>query len=401
MVKDKYETVLDYGSSKIRAGVIDTENSLAKFFIEEDCKNSFVIKNLKFKDPEKKIYKVIKYLEKKLNYHLNDINLMVDSSDFITIDVCLKKNFNNRLVHLNDIKNLLQELNLLIKNNYQNTKILHFIITKINIDKKELLTFPEENLNCNELIFEAKFICLHSFIYKELIEQFKNKFITIKKIYCSSYVKSFFYKKYFKEFDYKFFLDIGFEKTCLTIYKDNKLSLIKYIPIGGNHITKDIAKILNISNEEAEKIKKNMHKLGITFSNINNENKDTDISNLFINLNDKNIPVDLLKKIIFSRIDEIFNLVFHQINHEGLIKKNNKSVLIFTGEGSKILNKNLISTIERFDYFKEINFFEESTALICESGCNFELNYNPQEIYLVPKKLKKSGFFEKFFYFFR
>ena len=141
MVKDKYETVLDYGSSKIRAGVIDTENSLAKFFIEEDCKNSFVIKNLKFKDPEKKIYKVIKYLEKKLNYHLNDINLMVDSSDFITIDVCLKKNFNNRLVHLNDIKNLLQELNLLIKNNYQNTKILHFIITKINIDKKELLTF--------------------------------------------------------------------------------------------------------------------------------------------------------------------------------------------------------------------------------------------------------------------
>ena len=46
MVKDKYETVLDYGSSKIRAGVIDTENSLAKFFIEEDCKNSFVIKNL-------------------------------------------------------------------------------------------------------------------------------------------------------------------------------------------------------------------------------------------------------------------------------------------------------------------------------------------------------------------
>ena len=401
MVKNKYETILDYGSSKIRAGVIDIESTLTKFFIEENCENSFKIKNLKFDDPEKKIYKVIKYLEKKLNYHLNDINLMVDSSDFTTIDVCLKKNFNNRLVQLNDFKNLLQELNLLIKNNYQNLKILHFIITKINIDKKELSTFPEENLNCNELIFEAKFICLHSFIHNELIEQFKNKFISIKKIYCSSYVKSFFYKKYFKEFDYKFFLDIGFEKTCLTIYKDNKLSLIKYIPIGGNHITKDIAKILNISNEEAEKIKKNMHKLGIIFSNINNENKDTDISNLFINLNDKNIPVDLLKKIIFSRIDEIFNLVFHQINHEGLVKKNNKSVLIFTGEGSKILNKNLISTIERFDYFKEINFFEESTALVCESGCNFELNYNPQEIYLVPKKLKKSGFFEKFFYFFK
>tara|TARA_Y100000590_G_scaffold29160_1_gene32634 strand:+ start:1383 stop:2588 length:1206 start_codon:yes stop_codon:yes gene_type:complete len=401
MVKNKYETILDYGSSKIRAGVIDIESTLTKFFIEENCENSFKIKNLKFDDPEKKIYKVIKYLEKKLNYHLNDINLMVDSSDFTTIDVCLKKNFNNRLVQLNDFKNLLQELNLLIKNNYQNLKILHFIITKINIDKKELSTFPEENLNCNELIFEAKFICLHSFIHNELIEQFKNKFISIKKIYCSSYVKSFFYKKYFNDYNYKFFLDIGFEKTCLTIYNDNKLNQIKYIPIGGNHITKDISKVLKISNEEAEKIKKNIYKLGMTFSTINVENKDTDISNLFINSINKNISVDLLKKIIFSRIDEIINLIFDQIHHEELVERKNKSVLVFTGEGSKILNKKLISLIERFDCFKEINFFEESTALVCESGYNFELNYNPQEISLVPKKLKKTGFFEKFFYFFK
>ena len=139
----------------------------------------------------------------------------------------------------------------------------------------------------------------------------------------------------------------------------------------------------------------------MTFSTINVENKDTDISNLFINSINKNISVDLLKKIIFSRIDEIINLIFDQIHHEELVERKNKSVLVFTGEGSKILNKKLISLIERFDCFKEINFFEESTALVCESGYNFELNYNPQEISLVPKKLKKTGFFEKFFYFFK
>ena len=401
MDKEKYETILDYGSSKIRAGVIDIDNPQTKFFIDENCKNSFKIKNLKFEDPDKKIHKVIKNLEKKLNYHLNDINLMIDTADFTLIDVGLKKNFNNRIVLLNDIKNLLHELNSLIKNSYPTMKILHFIITKINVDKKELSAFPEENLNCNELIFEAKFICLHNFIYNELINQFKNKFISIKKIYCSSYVKSFFYKEYFKNYNYKFFLDIGFEKTCLTIYNNDKLNLIKYLPIGGNHITKDISKILNISNEEAEKIKKNLYKLGITFSNTNHEIKDVNISKLFSNSIVKNIPVDILKKIIFARIDEIINMIFHGINHEGLLKNNNKSILVFTGEGSKILNKNSIALYERFDCFKEINFFEENTTLVCESGYNFKLINNPQEIYLVPKKLKKSGFFERFFYFFK
>ena len=39
MDKEKYETILDYGSSKIRAGVIDIDNPQTKFFIDENCKN--------------------------------------------------------------------------------------------------------------------------------------------------------------------------------------------------------------------------------------------------------------------------------------------------------------------------------------------------------------------------
>ncbi len=401
MAKEKYTTILDYGSSKIRAGVFDTENPQIKFFIDEKCKNNFKLKSLIFEDPDNKIDKVIKNLEKKLNYHLNEINLMIDTVDFILIDAGLKKNFNNRLVQLKDIKNLLHDLNLQIKNNNPNMKILHFIVTKVIIDKKELSTFPEENLNCNELIFEAKFICLPSFIYNELIEHFKKKFISINKVYCSSYIKSFYYKEFFENYDYKFFLDIGFEKTCLTIYYKNKLNLIKYLPAGGNHLTKDISKVLNLSYEEAEKLKKNFYKLETTFSNLNNENKDVNISNLIEVSTNKSIPVDILKKIIFARIDEIIDIIFDQINHEGLKKSSNRTILVFTGEGSKILNKNSIILSKKFDYFKEINFFEENTTAVCESGYKFNTIDNPQEVYLVPKKIRKSGFFEKFFYFFR
>ena len=51
------------------------------------------------------------------------------------------------------------------------------------------------------------------------------------------------------------FLEIGWERTTLISYKNDKLKLIKSIPIGGFHITKDISNIFKISLEESEKIK--------------------------------------------------------------------------------------------------------------------------------------------------
>ena len=75
-------------------------------------------------------------------------------------------------------------------------------------------------------------------------------------------------------------------------------------------------------------------------------------------------------------------------------------VLIFIGEGSKILNKNSIYLEEKFDFFSEISFFEENTTSICESGMNFIQSNKSQEVNFFPKKPKNKGFFEKFFNFF-
>jgi len=70
------------------------------------------------------------------------------------------------------------------------------------------------------------------------------------------------------------------------------------------------------------------------------------------------------------------------------------------GEGSKILNKNSIYLEEKFDFFKEISFFEENTLLICDSGFKFKTSKNFQEVSFLPKKPKNVGFFEKIFHFF-
>jgi len=114
----------------------------------------------------------------------------------------------------------------------------------------------------------------------------------------------------------------------------------------------------------------------------------------------KSISLDLLKKVIHARIDEILNLSLKNINFSSLINDKNKCILVFTGEGSKILDKNSIYLENKFNFFKEMNFFEESVSTICQSGYNFNKKNYLYEVNIVSKKPKKNGFFEKLFHFF-
>ena len=89
---------------------------------------------------------------------------------------------------------------------------------------------------------------------------------------------------------------------------------------------KDISKVLNLNIELSEKIKSNLNK-GIIFSE-NEENTEI-FKNEFINIiKDKKLSFDLIKKIIFARIEETLNLSFKTIdkNKSSELKKELKII---------------------------------------------------------------------------
>ena len=88
---------------------------------------------------------------------------------------------------------------------------------------------------------------------------------------------------------------------------------------------------------------------------------------------------------------------FQNIKFDEILGKNDKCILILTGDGSKILDKNSIY-IENFsEYFHEINFFEENSETICMSGINYNKKNNNFEVKIIPKMInKKSGFLRNF-----
>ena len=377
---------IDFGSSKIRLGVYNNETSKNIFISESECISNFNLKKFDINNSNEIIRDLIKSAEKKIDKHINNINLMIDTPDMFSIDISIKKNFDNKKYSQNDIKSLLNEAKILVQKNYYNQKIIHMIVKKFIFDDEEFFEIPKEEINYNHLILEIKFICFSNKTWKNLQDEFNKNYLTIKNLYCSSYVRSSNYNYLFNEFNKKVILDIGYGKSATTVFQGNRILYFNILPVGGRHITNDISILLKINQEDAENIKKNLNRTETTFVEKLDKSNNVESSNLST-------------EVIYARVDEIIKLNIADESFNEFFKNKDNCVLIFIGEGSKILNNNSIYLEEKFDFFSEISFFEENATLICDSGFNFNQSGKFQEVNFLPKKSKNKGLFEKFFHF--
>lgn len=129
-------------------------------------------------------------------------------------------------------------------------------------------------------------------------------------------------------------LDIGAGNTDIGIFEGSTFLYTNTIPLGGNNITNDIAFILQISLEEAERLKK-QYSLALK-SYINNDNEIM-LNSVREENKNKVIKSSELIEIIEARIEEIFSLVNKDITNSGFKTKINNVVL--TGQGITNINK--------------------------------------------------------------
>lgn len=123
-------------------------------------------------------------------------------------------------------------------------------------------------------------------------------------------------------------LDVGGSVTDVSVFHAKRLVFYDTIPVGGDHITNDIAIGLRITNVEAEKIKRQFE-LALT-SLIKN---DQEISVFDINENKKkDVKVSEVVEIIEARVYEIFSLCKNMLDKAGVVVPENGSV-VMTGAG--------------------------------------------------------------------
>ena len=386
MGKNNYFNVIDFGSSKIRFASFD--NNFDKKF--SDSIKVYTNENLQ--SHFEAINKIIKKAEKNFSDHIEDIVLILDTDQLFTIDISLTKNL-DRSSKINKLHEpLMLELNQIIKSHYDKYYLSHIIMDKCIIDDEKIFEeFPKDKTVDNNLKIDFKLICFPKLFIKKIRDEFIKFNLNIINIFCSSYIKSQSYVKKFSE-NKTSFLDVGLRRSSIFFFENEKLKLIETIPIGGHHITTDISKVFKISEVDAEKLKKSFNKAETEFSYKNKTSEDMMVTHEIIN---KNISVDLLKKVILYRVQEIMDLIFKKSNINNSKNVLEGSNLFLIGEGSKLFNNNSFYLDDRFG-FKSINYYSESDVQICKCGLeNHKIHYE------LPKIInKKSGIFEKFFNFF-
>ena len=129
-------------------------------------------------------------------------------------------------------------------------------------------------------------------------------------------------------------LDIGAGNTDIGVFEGSKFVYTNTIPLGGNNITNDIAVVLDISLEEAEKLKR---QYGLALKSFIDNDNDVILNTCNGISKTKTIKSSELIEIIEARIEEIFALVNKDIISQGIKAKINNVIL--TGQGITNISK--------------------------------------------------------------
>ena len=128
-------------------------------------------------------------------------------------------------------------------------------------------------------------------------------------------------------------VDIGAGNTEIGIFNGNSFKYTNTIPIGGDNITNDIKIVLDISEEESEKLKR---QYGLAMrSYIDNDNEI--VLSTANDSKNKIIRSSELIEIIEARVEQIFSIINKDLLQAGMKSKINNVIL--TGRGITNISK--------------------------------------------------------------
>ena len=365
--------ILEFGSTNIRLALYNDKIVNKNLFYEKKIR----LNSNQSSNENHPVFDLIMKAEAEVGQHLNELTLVLDSSSVHSLEFSIQQKYEKKIVNQNDLDYLINESKQIIKSFNQEKDILHIIISNIFFDNKNVVNNDIKSQAVNKATIELKFILIDKKNFESIKKLLLKKHISITNIYCASYIKSLGLIKKLEIYGNSAFIDIGHNKSSLLIFENNKLKYLNNTHIGGNHITKDISKILKIDyrKAEAEKLK---------FS----KKSKSELSSA---------DSDLLKKIINSRLEEIIELLFFNcpLFQNKILQKDLN--LYFIGNGSKVLNKNFLTFGPDFNFISEMSIIDELKKDCCDSALRFDINTEK----IQPKKtdlvIENKGFFEKLF----
>ena len=119
--------------------------------------------NLIFNDLDLFLNKNVFKIEKKLKKFITKIHIILDSNDFLSVEISIKKSVVDKFFTLKNLKGFLIEARESCEKTINEKKIAHMFINNYRIDDKNYPYLPQ-NETGNNFSIDVKFICISNFL---------------------------------------------------------------------------------------------------------------------------------------------------------------------------------------------------------------------------------------------
>jgi len=190
MSEKENDVYFSLNQKELSTAVFKKSDYSSIFFDVENININSLNEFTNFEKLEKPIEKNIRKIEKNIKSFITNIYLMIDTNETISIYISLMKKLDDKKIQQKDIKYLIQDAKLQILKAYPEKDIIHIIVKKYAVNDLDYNYAPID-INCNKISIDIQFICFSKNLIKKIEILFNNFQISVDRIICSKYAKSF------------------------------------------------------------------------------------------------------------------------------------------------------------------------------------------------------------------
>ena len=327
---------IDIGTSKVCTVVGEVNNfGQIETLCSTACKCSGIKKGKIINEEEVSlsVAKTIKEAEETAEFKINSAYVTIPGKEVTIVQNSILKELKDKFagISLRDVQNaIMQAKDIEIP---EGKTIIDIVPSEVILDNGKVVTDPIGNLSSN-FTLKAQVILANKDYVRQLTSIFKRVGIEIDGIVPTALAEKNLVLDTNELYDNVMLLDIGAGNTEIGVFEGNDFTYTNTIPLGGDNITNDISLVLNITEEEAEKLKK---QYGLALKSFIDNDNEIMLNTCKDESRNKVIKSSELIEIIEARIEEIFTLINKDITNNNV--KSIINTVVLTGRGISTINK--------------------------------------------------------------
>jgi len=327
---------IDIGTSKVNVVVGEVNNfNQVEFIATSECK-CFGMKKSKITDEEEIIAalsKTISEVEEMANIKIHSAYVTIPGKYVTIVQNSIVKEAKDKYAGIStkDVTSAIMQVKDI---DIPDDKVLIDIVTnEFSLDNGRIIDDPVGSLS-SAFTVKGQVILADKAYIRQLTSIFKRANIEIDGIVSNILAERYLILDKNELKDNVMILDIGAGNTDIGVFEGETFIYNDTIPLGGDNITSDIAYVFNITDEEADRLKR---QYGLALKSFIDNDTDIILNTYKGEERTKTIKSSELIEVIEARDEEIFSLVNKNISNEGI--KSNINNVVLTGQGITNINK--------------------------------------------------------------